>query len=108
MTNRNEITLNKLWEIKDKELLNLIIGREGGETTTLIIDKILAEPYNKNQLSNTLKLDYNTITHHHKIMKNHDYVMEIKFENIKFYHPSDKLIKSLKEYYIIKEHMKKQ
>ncbi|MBQ2636165.1 MAG: winged helix-turn-helix transcriptional regulator [Methanobrevibacter sp.] len=106
---KDKVTFEKeLWELEDKELVTLIIGREGGKTTTRIIDKILKEPYNRNQLSKILKLDYNTISHHIRIIQNHKYVVEIKFENTYFYHPSDKLIKSLDEYYIIKKYLKKQ
>lgn len=97
----------EIWKIKDKELLNLIVGRDGGKTTIRIIDKILTEPYNKNQLARTLKLDYNTITHHINIIYNHNYILKLKFENTYYYHPSDKLIKSLGEYNLIREYLKK-
>lgn len=99
---------NEIWQINDKELLNLIVGRDGGKTTVKIIDKILKEPYNKNQLANTLNLDYNTITHHINIIYNHNYIIKLKFENMYFYHPSDKLIKNLDEYYLIRKYLKKQ
>lgn len=94
-----------IWQISDKELLNLILGRDGGKTTIRIIDKILKKPYNKNQLANALKLDYNTITHHINIIFNHNYIVESEFENSCFYYPSDKLIKSLEEYYSIREYL---
>lgn len=90
----HEINEKNIWDIDDKELLTLMVGREGGKTTSEIIDELLNEPKNKNQLSKKLKLDYNTITHHIKIMSNHNYVVEIKIENCYFYHPSDKLIKT--------------
>ena len=93
--------------INDKELLNLIVGRDGGKTTIRIIDKILTKPYNKNQLAKALKLDYNTITHHINIMTNHEYILKLKFENTFYYHPSDKLIKSLDEYNLIRKYLKK-
>ncbi|WP_407413058.1 winged helix-turn-helix domain-containing protein [Methanobrevibacter sp.] len=105
---KKEIYKKEIWRINDKELLNLIVGRDGGKTTIKIIDKILKEPYNTNQLAKTLKLDYNTITHHINIIYNHNYILKLKFENTYFYHPSDKLIKSLDEYYIIKEYMKQE
>lgn len=104
----NTIFKKEMWRINDKELLNLIVGRDGGKTTIRIIDKILTEPYNKNQLAKALKLDYNTITHHINIIYNHKYISKSKFENRYFYYPSDKLIKSLDEYYSIKEYLEKQ
>ena len=91
----NEDNNKNFLDVNDKELLALIVGREGGKTTSEIIDELLIEPHNKNQLSKKLKVDYNTITHHIKIMYNHDYVIQIKIENSYFYHPSDKLIKNL-------------
>ena len=97
-----------LWNITDKELLTLIIGRDGGKTTVKIIDKILLEPYNKNQLSKALGLDYNTITHHINIIYHHNYIQKLKLEKICYYYPSDKLIKSLDEYYLIRKYLKKQ
>lgn len=97
----------EIWRVKNKELLNLIAGRDGGKTTIRIIDKILTEPYNKNQLSKTLKLDYNTITYHINIIYNHNYIKKLKFGNSYYFHPSDKLIKSLDEYYLIRKYLKK-
>ena len=94
-----------IWDMNDKELLNLIIGRDGGLTTIRIIDKILYKPYNKNQLANLLDLDYNTISHHIKIIKNHDYISDEQFDNIHYYHPTEKLFKSLDEYKFIKEYL---
>ena len=35
---------------ENRELMNLILGRKGGETTIRIIDQLLERPYNINQL----------------------------------------------------------
>lgn len=98
----------KIWSIQDKELLNIIMGRDGGKTTIRIIDMILTHPYNVNQLSNALHLDYNTISHHVKIIHEHKYVIKMKMGNSYILHPSDKLIKSLDEYILIKEFLKNE
>ena len=95
-----------IWKISDKELLNLLIGRDGGKTAIKIIDEILKRPYNKNQLSNKLNLDYNTITYHIDIIYKHEYITKEKFGESYFIHPSDKLFKSLEEYKLIKEYLK--
>lgn len=95
-----------IWNIKDKDLLNLLVAREGGRTTIRIIDKILEKPFNKNQLSKNLNLDYNTITYHINIIKSHEYITEEKFDKSCFYHPSEKLFKSIKEYNLVKEYLK--
>ena len=42
-----------LWNIQDKELVSLILGRSGGITTSRIIDLILQKPLNKNQIAKT-------------------------------------------------------
>lgn len=94
-----------IWDVKDKELLNLIVGRKGGKTTITIMDKILDHPHNKNQLANKLKMDYNTVNHHIKIMHKHEYITKEQLDNSFYYHPSPKLFKSLKEYRIIKRYM---
>ncbi|MBQ8017606.1 MAG: winged helix-turn-helix transcriptional regulator [Methanobrevibacter sp.] len=94
-----------IWEIKDIELLTLIIGRNGGMTTMRIIDLLLKRPLNKNQISKLLKLDYKTVTHHIKIIITHDYICEIKIEKVNFYKPSDKLFSSIEEYKLIREHI---
>ena len=108
MKMKYKMSKKEIWQINDKELLNLIVGRDGGKTTIRIIDKILTEPYNKNQLAKTLKLDYNTITHHINIIYKHEYILKSKFEKTYFFYPSDKLIKSLDEYYLIRDYLKKQ
>ena len=94
-----------IWQVKDKELLTLIVGRKGGMTTVKIIDKLLIKPCNKNQLATLLEVDYNTITHHINIMENHEYVTPEKFDKCCYYHPSEKLFKSLDEYKLIREYI---
>ncbi|AMD18467.1 hypothetical protein TL18_07765 [Methanobrevibacter sp. YE315] len=92
-----------IWKIKNKELINLIVGRKGGKTTTKIIDQILTKPYNINQLSNMLNLDYKTITYHIEIIYEHKYVEKEEFKNCTLYYPSKKLFNCLDEYKLIKE-----
>ena len=97
-----------IWEITDRELLNLILGRPGGKTTILIIDLILQGPLNKNQIAKTLNLDYKTVSYHINIFTVHEYITETKCENIYFYHPSDKLFGSMKEYKLLREQILNQ
>lgn len=94
-----------LFDIKDKELLNFLVGREGGKTSILILDLIIEKPYNKNQLANKLGLDYNTINYHIKLMCAHDYVTAEKFEKIVYYYPSEKFYNSKKEYNLLKKYV---
>lgn len=94
-----------LLQIKDKELLNFLVGREGGKTSILILDLILQKPHNKNQLAKQLGLDYNTVTYHIKIMCDHNYIIAEKFEKRVFYYPSEKFNKVHEEYKLLKEYV---
>lgn len=98
---------NKI-NISDKELFNMLIGKTGGRTRIKILDELLTMPSNANQLSKRLKLDYKTITYHLDIICSHKYVTKEKFEKKTFYYPSDKLIKKLDEYILIKEYINEQ
>ena len=40
----------------------------GGPTRILIVDMLSSKPYNMNQLSKRLKMDYKTIQHHIKLL----------------------------------------
>lgn len=86
----------------------MFIARTGGRTTVKIMDRLLIKPYNKNQLARQLNVDYNTISHHIKIMNKHNYVTKIEFDNCTYYHPSEKLFKSIDEYKLIREYILNQ
>ncbi|WP_458405684.1 ArsR/SmtB family transcription factor [Methanobrevibacter sp.] len=98
--------INTLWTIKEKDLLYLIKLRSGGETTAKIIDLLLEQPYNKNQLANILKVDYNTISYHLAIMCKYKMMIEEKVGKQYYYRPSDKLINNIEDYILIKNSMK--
>ena len=106
MTSGN-LKLN-LARVKDKELYSLIAIRNGGRTTMRILDELLINPKNANQLANILDLDYKTITYHLDIVCRHKYVSKEKFDNYYSYHPSDKLIRNLDEYIIIRNQLEKE
>lgn len=94
--------------VKDKDLINMLVGRTGGKTTMRILDKIIQKPYNKHQLSRILKLDYNTISYHIDILCKYNYATEEKFESNYFYSPSNKLFNNIEEYNLIKEFLNKK
>ena len=50
----------------------LIAGSRGGINRARIIEALHDRPYNINQLSLELDLDYKTIQHHIKILKDHN------------------------------------
>lgn len=103
MEKEAQLISKKIYEINNRELSNLLIGRKGGKTTILIIDKLLSKPYNANELSKLLNLDYKTITHHINIIHEHKYVEKEKLENCYLYYPSNKLFNCLDEYNLIKK-----
>jgi len=45
-------------------LWHIIGGTRGGETRARIINQLKRRPYNPNQLSESLELDYKTVTYH--------------------------------------------
>lgn len=105
---KNNKKSNNIWNVTDKELLYLIKSRDGGKTTAKIIDAILEGPYNRNQLSKKLKLDYKTICYHIQIICKYNYITKEKFEQNYYYRPSKKLLKNINEYNLIKESFKKR
>ena len=102
MSEKKDINIQIL-NLSNRDLSNILIGRKGGKTTIKIIDELLIKPYNANQLSARLKLDYKTIVHHMNIVCEHNYVDKEETKNSNIYYPSNKLINCLDEYYLIKE-----
>lgn len=52
----------------------LIAGSKGGENRGRIILSLKDRPYNTNQLSEELGLDYKTVQHHLKVLKNNNII----------------------------------
>ncbi len=52
----------------------LIAGSRGGVNRARIIEALHDRPYNVNQLSQELDLDYKTIQHHIKVLEDHNIV----------------------------------
>lgn len=52
----------------------MIAGTRGGINRARIIHALHERPYNANQLSEVLNLDYKTITHHLKVLKNNNLI----------------------------------
>lgn len=107
MSGKKDINIQIL-NLSNRDLSNILIGRKGGRTTIRIIDKLLIKPYNANQLSNLLELDYKTIVHHINIAHEHEYIDKETTKNSNIFYPSNKLINCLDEYYLIKEFLSKE
>ncbi len=99
--NKKNINLNK-------DLINLIIGRKGGRTTIRIIDKLLIQPYNINQLSKELNLNYNTIKYHVELIVKSEFLVGGEAKYGCLYFPTEKLKNNLKEYEQIKNYINKK
>lgn len=56
----------------------LIAGSRGGKNRARIIEALHDRPYNINQLSQELDLDYKTIQHHIKILEDHNIIVNSK------------------------------
>jgi len=54
----------------------LIAGSRGGANRAIIIKKLYDRPYNVNQLSVELDLDYKTIEHHIKVLQSHNIIVK--------------------------------
>ena len=52
----------------------LIAGSKGGENRARIIQLLHERPYNANQITLSLHLDYKTIRHHLDVMKKHQVI----------------------------------
>ncbi len=53
----------------------LIAGSRGGKNRARIIETLHDRPYNVNQLSQELDLDYKTIQHHIKVLEDHNIIV---------------------------------
>lgn len=58
-----------------KVLWYLIAGSKGGVNRARIIKALFERPFNVNQLSKELNLDYKTVEHHIKILKDHKIIV---------------------------------
>ena len=100
--------LNNADNVKtNNELTNLLIGRKGGRTTVKIIDQLLVHPYNMNQLSKVLKVDYKTVKYHMNLILKLKLVEGNGKKYGSLYFPSKKLINNLNEYEEIKKYLNK-
>ncbi len=75
----------------------------GGPTRIRIIDLLLKRPYNMNQLSTTLKMDYKTIQHHIKILEDNRIIVPEEKKYGTIYFPSPMFEDVMEEFEEIKK-----
>lgn len=56
----------------------LIAGTKGGINRALIIRLLHERPYNANQITQSLHLDYKTVRHHLEVMKKHQVIRSME------------------------------
>ena len=78
----------------EKLLWWLITGKRGGINRARIIKKLHDRPYNANQLSKELNLDYKTIRHHIKILEENNVVRSSGDDYSKLYFLTDDMEKN--------------
>jgi len=61
--------LNNGGRVLKKILWYLIAGTRGGHTRGRIIETLAERPYNANQLSELLSMDYKTVRHHLEVLR---------------------------------------
>jgi DNA-binding transcriptional ArsR family regulator len=89
-------------------LWHIIGGTRGGETRAMIINKLKDRPYNPNQLSESLEMDYKTITYHLKKLEENGLVKSGEESYGKMYELSDKLEDEIEVFEQIWEKIDKQ
>lgn len=76
----------------------LIAGTRGGKTRARILNALLDRPYNANQLTEVLSLDYKTIKHHLEVLRKNN-LIEVEGEKYgMIYFPSSTMEASLEEF----------
>lgn len=85
----------------------LIAGTRGGDTRARIIDLLVQRPYNANQLSKELGMDYKTIRHHIDVLLKHNIIVTEGDKYGTMYFLSSQMEANLDEFGIIWEKIDK-
>jgi len=73
----------------EKALWYLFAGSRGGVNRVKIVRNLRDRPQNANELADELSVDYNTITHHLDMLKEHDVVEPSDHDYGKLYFLTD-------------------
>lgn len=55
-----------------------MVGTRGGVNRALIVNALTKKPYNTNQLTELLRLDYKTVQHHLKVLEKNGLVAPVR------------------------------
>jgi len=89
-------------------LWHIIGGTRGGETRARIINELRQRPFNPNQLSENLDLDYKTVTYHLRKLEDNGLVEAGEEDYGKMYSLSEKLDQEIEVFDTIWEKIDKQ
>lgn len=89
-----------------KVLWWLILGTRGGVNRAKIIKKLNDHPYNAHQLAEELNVNYRTIRHHIKILKDSHVVKSAGGKYGKMYFLSENMEKSYDDFEVIWKQVK--
>ena len=73
----------------EEALWYLFAGSRGGANRVRIVRELTDQPRNANELADELAVDYNTITHHLDMLKEHDVVEASDHDYGKLYFLTD-------------------
>lgn len=85
----------------------LIAGTRGGDTRARMINMLVQRPYNANQLSKELGMDYKTIRHHIDVLLKHNIIVTEGDKYGTMYFLSSQMEANLDEFGIIWEKIDK-
>ncbi|MDB2260540.1 winged helix-turn-helix domain-containing protein [Halorubrum ezzemoulense] len=74
----------------EKALWYLFVASRGGANRVRIVRRLRDRPRNANELAEALDVDYNTITHHLDMLKDHDVVEPSDHDYGKLYFLTDR------------------
>jgi len=77
----------------------LLAGSAGGTNRSRMLEELFERPYNANELSKVLELDYKTVRHHIGVLEKNRLITSTGAGYGKIYFPSD-MLEENKDYFI--------
>ncbi len=80
----------------------IFAGSKGGNNRIRIMDLLKKQPYNTNQLSEMLEIDYKAVQHHLKVLEKNNLISKIGDKYDVLYFISNYLEGNIKSYYEVR------